>query len=124
MAATSRPMRVGCRRGRDPKPDGRTREARLLRETRARLVAHVGGNPSATQASQIDRAAWLTLRLAQFDTMRARGEAVDDTLYLAWSNSLSRVMQRLGPAAPPPAPSLSEYLAALARSSEEGDVAA
>jgi hypothetical protein len=102
FACDTRRIRIGNTREAAPQPDGRTREARLLRETRARLVAHVGGSPSATQLAQIDRAAWLTLRLAQFDTLRARGEAADDVLYLAWSNSLSRIMQRLGaPAAAP-----------------------
>ncbi len=46
--------------------------------------------------------------------MRARGEAVDDTLYLSWSNSLSRIMQRLGPAAQPPAPDYAAMLRAYA----------
>jgi hypothetical protein len=77
------------------------------------LVAHVGGRPTATQAAQIERASWLTLRLAQFDTLRARGEPVDDVLYLAWSNSLSRVLQRLGPPAAVPQPTLAQVLAEL-----------
>jgi hypothetical protein len=37
--------------------DGRTQEAAFLRQTRARLVEHVGGSPSAVQSALIDRAA-------------------------------------------------------------------
>ena len=111
-AQNAQRLRIGCIRNARPTPDGRTREARLLRETRARLIAHVGGHPSATQAEQIERACWLTLRLTQFDTMRARGDVIDDVLYLAWSNSLSRTLARLGPpAAARPLDALS-YLAA------------
>jgi hypothetical protein len=42
------------------KLDQRTKEARLMRETRAELVAHVGGKPSAVQAAMIERACQLT----------------------------------------------------------------
>lgn len=114
MSETTRQIRVGCRRNARPTPDGRTREARLLRETRAKLIAHVGGTPSATQVMLIDRVAWLTLRLAQFDTLRAGGEAIDDVLYLAWSNSLSRIMARLGATAPNPSAGFIDVLHKMA----------
>jgi hypothetical protein len=120
----TRSIRVGRPRTACPAPDGRTREARLLRETRARLFQHVGGSPTATQALQIERACWLTLRLAQLDTARAYGEAIDDTLYLAVSNSLSRLLRRLGPPAPPPQPSLAEHLARRAAEREAAERAA
>jgi hypothetical protein len=45
------------------KLDGRTKEAALLCETRARLIEHVGGAPSAVQAELIERAAQLTLKI-------------------------------------------------------------
>jgi hypothetical protein len=80
------------------KVDQRTKEARVLRETRAALVAHVG-EPSATQAALIERAAWLTLRLAQLDAKMAEGSAFsdhDNRAYMAWSNGLTRTLARLG----------------------------
>ena len=89
MPENARRIRVGRPRTACPAPDGRTREARLLRETKARLIAHVDGNPMTTWALQIDRAFWLVLRLAELDTAHAY-EVVDDERYLALSNSLSR----------------------------------
>jgi hypothetical protein len=81
------------------KLDGRTREARLMRETRAALVAHVGGTPSATQAVLIDRCVQLTLRVAAMDRKFAESGSMtqhDSNFYLAWSNSLSRALRDLG----------------------------
>jgi hypothetical protein len=90
------------RRHRLAKLDGRTKEAALLRETRARLVAHVGGAPSAVQAELIERAAQLTLKVAQLDAkLDAKLDARsmtdhDHRHYLAWSNSLTRTLAHLG----------------------------
>jgi len=88
------------------KLDGRTREARLMRNLRARLVEHVGGKPSATQAALIDRAVWLSLHVAQLDQRTAEGGAMtehDARTYLAWSNSFTRTLRELGlEAAPSP----------------------
>jgi len=82
--------------------DGRTWEAKLLAATRADLVAHVGGAPSATQRALIDRAAWLSLHIAQMDRRTADGHAMsehDSRTYLAWTASLSRLLRQLGPQA-------------------------
>ena len=79
--------------------DGRTREAKLLRETRADLIAHLGGTATATQRALIDRAAWLTLHVAQLDARTAEGKAMtehDSRHYLAWSNSLTRTLSAIG----------------------------
>ena len=78
--------------------DQRTREARLLADTRAELTAHLGGAPSATQRALIDRAAWLTLRIALMDAKGADGHLSerDGREYLAWSNSLTRALVALG----------------------------
>ena len=63
-----------------------------MRETRAALVAHVGGKPSAVQAAMIERACQLTLRIVAMDRKFAETGAQtdhDSRTYLAWSNSLS-----------------------------------
>lgn len=81
------------------KLDKRTREARLLAEVRADLTAHVGGSPSATQRRMIERAAWLSLHVAQLDAKAAEGGAMtphDTRTYLAWSNTLTRLLRQLG----------------------------
>lgn len=81
------------------KLDGRTREARLMRQVRAELTAHVGGNPSATQRQLIERCAWLSLHVAQLDARTAEGRALtdhDSRQYLAWSNTLTRTLRQLG----------------------------
>jgi hypothetical protein len=78
---------------------GHTREARLFRALRAELVAHVGGNPSAAQRALIDRAAMLQTHLARMDEkVFGEGEMSDHASrqYLAWANSVSRMLQALG----------------------------
>lgn len=90
------------------KRDGRTREARLVRDTRAALIRHVGGSPTIAQRMLIDRVAQLTLRIATMDRKFAETEVQtehDSRCYLAWTGSLSRLLRDLGlAAAPPPAP--------------------
>ena len=81
------------------KLDQRTKEARLMRETRAALVAHVGGKPSAVQSAMIERACQLTLRIVAMDRKFAETGAQtdhDSRTYLAWSNSLTRTLAQLG----------------------------
>lgn len=101
--------------------DGRSKEAQLLRKIRTELIAHVGGNPSAVERALIERAAILSLRLAQLDAKIAAGTAFgrhDNDHYLAWSNGLGRTLARLGlkPASAAAPPSLDAYLAAKHRS--------
>ena len=97
------------------KLDQRTREARLLRETRESLIRHLGASPSAVELALVDRIALLTLHTALFDrkALEAGGLSERDSRsYLAYSNSLSRALRALGvePAAARP-PSLAEYWA-------------
>lgn len=105
------------RRSRLDKLDRRTAEARFMRDVRAELTAHVGGNPSATQAAMIDRAAWLRLHLRTMDNRTAENRSMsepDTRTYLAWTGALRRVMDALGPAVPPPSerkPDLRQHLA-------------
>ena len=81
------------------KLDRRTREARHLESVRSDLTAHLGGTPSATQRQLIERAAWLSLRVAMLDATMATTGAMtehDSRTYLAWSNSLARTLAVLG----------------------------
>ncbi len=105
------------------KLDARTREARLMRETRAGLLAHVGRSPSAVQVILIDRAVLLSLRVAMMDRRTANSGCEmserDATHYLAWVNSLSRLMGQLGlqgvtPCAPTLADAIAEHAASKA----------
>ena len=84
------------------KLDGRRREARLMQTVRAELTEHVGGNPSATQKALIERAAWLTLHVSLMDQkLIEQGEGStlsehDSRQYLAWSDSLQRILRDIG----------------------------
>ena len=83
------------------KIDGRTFEGKLLRDTRNLLIQHVGGSPSATQRAMIERCAFLTLRVALLDRKALQGDAatdIDNRTYIAFSNTLTRTLARLGPA--------------------------
>jgi hypothetical protein len=105
------------------KLDQRTKEARLLRETRDALVEHIGGQPSAVQGALIERSVWLSLGVAQLDAKMANGAAFtqhDHNSYIAWSNALSRTLGLLGlqPTAAKP-PTLAEQLAADTRRRQE-----
>lgn len=96
------------------KISGRTREGRIVRGVRADLTAHVGGRPSATQRVLIDRAAMLTLQIAMLDAKQAGGgmTAHDSREYLAWTNTLTRLMRQLGmKGVTERTPTLAEHLA-------------
>ena len=70
-----------------------------MRETRADLVQHVGGAPSATQRALIERCVQLTLRVAAMDrkfTQAGTMTETDTAHYLAWSGALSRALRDLG----------------------------
>jgi hypothetical protein len=77
--------------------DGRTKIAKLMRETRAALVAHVG-EPSASQRTLVERTVWLTIKCSLIDAKIAVGTDNDDDSksYLAGSNALRRALRDLG----------------------------
>ena len=105
----SRPVTLG-------KLDQRTREAKLLREMRDDLIAHVGGNPTATQRALIERAAQLNLRIQLMDQEFAEANTImgdhQTRSYLAWTNTLARTLARLGMAAKAQAPrTLAQHMA-------------
>ena len=98
---------------------GNSAERRAAARLRADLIAHCGGRPSATQMAMIDQATELKLRLSVMDqdvirTSRRSAHASRD--YLAWSNSMVRLLRQLGlkGAAEKP-PSLRDYLATAPR---------
>ena len=100
------------------KPDGRSREGRLLKQMRQELTRHLGGSLSATQRVLVERAAMLQLRCAVLDEKILDGSfsEYDSKTFLAFSNSLCRTLVALGlksAAAAPP--SLSDYLAGKER---------
>jgi hypothetical protein len=87
--------------------DQRSREARLLKQFRAEMTQHMGGKISAVEKALIERAAQLQLRLAIFDAKFIEDGSMSDhdtRTYLAWSNSLSRLLASLGLKPPPPRP--------------------
>ena len=94
---------------------GLCRERQEAARLRRALIAHVGGKPSATQAAMIDQGAELKLRLAVMDqdfiqTGRRSAHASRD--YLAWSNSLVRLLRQLGlKGQPERGPTLAEIMA-------------
>ena len=103
------------RRNRLAMLDGRTREARALQATIVELSEHVGGNPSATQARQIARAARLELHMAMMDARSDQNGGVmsdrDSRQYLAWNNSFRLILRDLGlERRDPPGPTLAEAL--------------
>jgi hypothetical protein len=95
---------------------GSSREGRYLRTYEKMLVEHIGGRPSIVQKAMICRAARMALHLELMDERSlVLGRALtqhDYQHYVAWSNSLTRMLSRLGlqPATADKAPSLSEYL--------------
>jgi hypothetical protein len=78
---------------------GNSSERRAAARLRADLIAHCAGRPSATQMAMIEQATELKLRLAVMDhafirTSRRSAHASRD--YLAWSNSMVRLLRQLG----------------------------
>lgn len=87
------------------KLDRRTAESQLVETVVRELTAHVGGKPDATQAMLIERVAMLTLHCALMDRkmLGEDGEGAnamskaDADKYLAWSNTISKLLKHLGP---------------------------
>jgi len=127
MSATQTTPSIGPHSRPHPlaKMDQRTKEARLLRELRAELTAHVGDRPSATQRALIEQAVQIRLRLAMMDRKFAKiGEMTehDSRTYLAWSNSYSRLLRQLGLKGAAEKPqSLAEILAEAAAPATEAE---
>ena len=78
--------------------DRRTREGKLLEQTRAQLTAQVGGEPNFSQRAAIELAAFLTVEVARLSARIAAGTstAADLRAYLALTNALTRATRSLG----------------------------
>jgi hypothetical protein len=80
--------------------NGNSREAKFIKAYEAVLTEHVGGHPSATQKLMITRAARLACHLELWDERTIpNGGAVTASghnHYIAWANSLARLLARLG----------------------------
>lgn len=77
----------------------RTREGELYRRVCRDLRKHLGGRPTATQEMLIGRIAWLQVHLSRLDQRALEAEELSEHAgkqYLAWANSLSRMLQALG----------------------------
>jgi hypothetical protein len=83
-------------------------------QVRTDLTRHLGGSLSPVQRALVERAAMLTLHVALFDAHALAGGKMslqDSQKYLAYSNSLSRLLRHLGlKAATARGVSLGEYL--------------
>jgi hypothetical protein len=79
-------------------PDGRTKEARILKSMRQELTKLLDHPANAAELALIDRCAWLQLRLAAMDrkTLDGTFTSFDGDIYNAHTNSLARGLQRLG----------------------------
>lgn len=81
------------------KVDGRSKEALFMQRLRKELLAHVGGNPSATQRLLVERAVRLSMQVELMDERFFKdGELSDrnNRQLLAWSNALTRTLSKLG----------------------------
>jgi hypothetical protein len=91
VAPSERPMRWAG--------NGRSREAQLYRSHRDELIRHVGGKPTTVQSILIHRLAWVQVHLARMDERSFRDGGLSDHAtreYLAWTNTVSRMLQALG----------------------------
>ena len=104
------------------RPDGRSKEARLLQQKRRELLFHIGKNPSPLKIALVERASMLQLRCAALDEKILDGSFTecDAKVYLAFSNSLTRTLSALGlePAKPEPGSAVAAHLALIASRAE------
>lgn len=102
------------------KLDRRTKPGMHFQAIVADLTKHVGGQPNPVQQALIQRAAWLSVRVAVFDKRFASTREMTEretNTYLAWSNTLARTIRMLGlkDVASKPA-SIADYIASKKRS--------
>lgn len=82
------------------KIDGRSKKGRLVKSLRRELTEHCGGNPTITQKLLIEQACELQLRIAIMNQRFTESGVFtehDSRTFLAWNNSLERLLRQLGP---------------------------
>lgn len=99
--------------------NGSSREAKLYRAFRDQLLKQVG-KPTPVQDILIHRLAWVQVHLARMDARSMHAGELSDWAtrqYLAWTNTVSRMLQALGVESPSakllkaPAVSLADHIA-------------
>lgn len=78
--------------------NGNSREAKLYRSFRDELLRHVG-KPTPVQSILIHRLAWIQVHMSKMDERGMRDGELSDWAtrqYLAWANTVSRMLQALG----------------------------
>jgi hypothetical protein len=116
---TARRIYATSRATRLDRLDRRTKESRLIEAVRRDLLSQLP-SPSPVQRALVDRAAILSLHVALFDrdAIENGGLSIHGRdHYLAYSNSLTRVLKQLGlkgAAAAPNAPSLADITERIA----------
>jgi hypothetical protein len=78
--------------------DRRTREGKLLEQTRAALMRQVGGNPNFVQCAIIERAAFLSVEAAKVNARIAAGTSTPADLrsYMALTRAIAGLIRSLG----------------------------
>jgi hypothetical protein len=78
--------------------DRRTREGKLLEQTRAALTRQVGGNPNFLQCAIIERVAFLSVEAAKVNARIAAGTSTPADLrtYLALTRAIAGLIRSLG----------------------------
>jgi hypothetical protein len=95
-------------------PDGRRREAKMMRELERELTEHVGGRPTVTQRELIRRAASLRVRLVYADGLGFGPMSEwDQNQYLRWHSSYVDVLKQIGPAPAPQEPTAEQVMSLL-----------
>ena len=121
-------MSRAARNRRPPgKFDGRSHAGRAAKQLRIALTEHLGGNPSAVQLLLISQACSLSARIATMDeSFRKAGHMSDHHTreYLAFSNSLCRLTERLGlKGAKSKPPTLADHIAKRKTAPAEAEAA-
>ena len=113
IGAHSRLFRAGAKGS----LDGRSSEARFLKDAEAQLIAHCGGKPSIAERVLISRLARILLRLQVIDDKIASGEGTDYDLKVVGGldSALRNGLGRLGfKATPAKAATLADITAGIA----------
>ena len=94
------------------RPRAQTKEARFCNRVRSDLTAQIGGTPTATQKYMIERIVMVLLRIELMDCVALKNSTLTDSQardYLAWNNTVSRMLRSLGTKAGNPPPTFDHF---------------